>query len=214
MTRKISNNYRKFYIVSDLNMKVKHLVDVKSDGKPSVFATVIGVSTTTMIDIYRGKTNVGGKVVLAIAKAFPDVDLNWLLKDNIEKSTEGQEPQALYLKSPNDYILENLKYLRTSNEMSQAAFAAKLNTTAAAVSAWESGEALDHKMLLHICSVFEIDVSDMLQRNIQIEGYSPNQEDNNVMRDKLIALLEEKIERYEEDMKEHAPDLARKWKLE
>lgn len=84
-------------------------MDTKFDGKTSHFARKIGVSATTVADIYDGKTNAGGKVVMAISEAFPDIDLNWLLRNNQDFSTEKAEEPAVRYESKED--LYNYKLL-------------------------------------------------------------------------------------------------------
>ena len=91
-----------------LNNKVQTLVVKFGGNSYSKFAEMIGVSPTTISDICHGKTNVGGKVVLKIAAKFPEVDMNWLLKNESDLSMVNED-QSKYISEKSElYDIEKL----------------------------------------------------------------------------------------------------------
>jgi len=103
--------------VNHLNRNIRKLVDEETNGKTSVFAKMIGVSGTTIYDIYHGNTKAGGSVILKIAKTFPSVDLNWLIKGmSLEKSINKAEDIPLKYRKRTDLYDFNI-LIKTVEEL-------------------------------------------------------------------------------------------------
>lgn len=47
--------------------------------KQPAFAKILGTRASTISDIETGKNMPGGKFLIALKSAFPELDLNWLL---------------------------------------------------------------------------------------------------------------------------------------
>ena len=64
----------------------------------------------------------------------------------------------------NKIIAENIAFLRTTNKMTQAELAQKLNYSDKAVSKWERGDSIpDVRVLLNIASIFGVNINYLLE---------------------------------------------------
>ena len=85
--------------MNDINTRFKEVLDyLISIGQISGskdFASQVGVSTSMVTEIIKGRCNIGFKVLVGIA-LFTGVSLSWLLtgKGSMIEPTENQEPDA------------------------------------------------------------------------------------------------------------------------
>lgn len=64
----------------------------------------------------------------------------------------------------NKIIAENIAFLRTTNKMTQAELAQKLNYSDKAVSKWERGDSIpDIRVLLNIASIFGVNINYLIE---------------------------------------------------
>lgn len=179
----------------------------------------LGFKSGVISNYERGKSKPSVDNLYRISNYFK-VSIDDLLKTDLSKDfyipENPSDKYKGYDLSKEVYLFQNLAHLRMTQGMTEEAFARKLGTTINNLKAWENGDELDVDMLLRICSLFRIEVGDILYRDIQNEGYtltSGSSQEHEVMYDKLIELLEQKIQLYEADMKEY-PELAKKWRLD
>jgi transcriptional regulator with XRE-family HTH domain len=117
----------------------------------------------------------------------------------------------------NIYIHKNIKHLRRSVKMTQEELAERLGKTYTAVGSYENKKTSPPiPVILELCKIFKVDIRDFITKDLEVEEYQSTEEqplDYEEMKDKLIALLEEKVERYEAEIRENHPDLAAKLRL-
>jgi DNA-binding XRE family transcriptional regulator len=66
-------------------------------------------------------------------------------------------------------------------------------------------------VILQFCEFFQVDVNDILFKNLAVEAYVPAESlGYDELKDKLIALLEDKVARYESEIRGNYPELAGK----
>lgn len=116
------------------------------------------------------------------------------------------------------YLHLNIKYLRGLKNLTQTQLSEKLDKTHTVVGAYEKNKIVPPlDVLLKICEIFKVPVEDILFKDLSREDYEMVQEEpreEGILKDKLIKLMEEKIGQYEREIKENAPELAKKLKLD
>jgi len=67
----------------------------------------------------------------------------------------------------NNFVAENLRFLRKSNNLTQAQFAQKLHISPQAISKWEKDKSIpDIDLLMNIAMMFSIRVDDILNTKL------------------------------------------------
>ena len=74
------------------------------------FAEAIGESLSNLNKVLRGERNVSSAMIEKIIGYFPDIDLNWFLKDDVTIRNMVNEEGDTYLKQSNPtQILQNME---------------------------------------------------------------------------------------------------------
>ena len=110
----------------------------------------------------------------------------------------------------------NILHLRKHHELTQEELGEKIGKTRAAIVGYERETITPPiEVLIALCQFFKVSVDDMLFKNLAVETYVPAESlGYDEMKDKLIALLEEKVARYEAEIRGNWPDLAGRLGLE
>jgi DNA-binding XRE family transcriptional regulator len=104
----------------------------------------------------------------------------------------------------------NIHHLRKQRDMTQEELGKVIGKTRAAIVGYEKATISPPiDVILQFCEFFQVDVNDILFKNLAVEAYVPAESlGYDEMKDKLIALLEAKVARYEAEIKKDWPDLA------
>lgn len=98
------------------NSKVKYLVDSRFDGNQRNFGKFVGLSHQTVSNLIQKPDDSGPSwvILVKIVKAFPDLNLDWLIRDLIvpafnvdqEKGDRVEEPPIEPLKKDPEIMFE------------------------------------------------------------------------------------------------------------
>jgi transcriptional regulator with XRE-family HTH domain len=115
------------------------------------------------------------------------------------------------------YISKNIKYLRKKLKLSQTELGEKIGKTHSTIGAWENEQnSPPVDVVIDLCMIFNIDVDNILFKNLEQDkyellervSYEELREKINE-KDKIIALLEFKVQLYEKEIKEKLPKVAK-----
>jgi len=74
-----------------LNERLKHLIELKTNGSQKEFAELMGWSPQYLTKLLKGEGEFGLKPVLTILSAFPEIDARWLLFGPISTEPKTDE---------------------------------------------------------------------------------------------------------------------------
>ena len=117
------------------------------------------------------------------------------------------------------YLHLNIKYFRQKMGISQVKLSEMLGKASTMASSYESRKTtppLD--VILEMCTLFEVGLEDFVFKNIKEEGYTPTEKKEDVKDEmtrmqKMIDLMEFKINLYEKEIKEKLPEVAKELKI-
>ena len=121
------------------------------------------------------------------------------------------------MKEKKIYISKNIRYLRKKMKYSQSDLGKSIGRTNTTIGAWENEQnSPPVDAVIDLCMIFNVDVDDILFKNLEHDKYEllekVSYEDLNEKiseKDKIIALLEFKVQLYEKKIKETMPDVAK-----
>lgn len=117
------------------------------------------------------------------------------------------------------YIHLNINFLRDKVGMRQSDLAERLGKTPTMISSYEKKKSLPPlDVVLEMCSIFEVGLEDFVFKNIKEEGFTPTEKKEDVKDEmtrmqKMIDLMEFKINLYEKEIKEKLPEVAKELKI-
>ena len=130
------------------------------------------------------------------------------------------------------HIASNIKYLRTRNGLTQAELANELEKTSAAISDYEKGKSIPPlDVAYRICEFFQIKIDDLVRKDLRKEhilteeGIQPDKESQYhteyeqlkkqlQTQERLTQLQDQRLAELEREIREQAPELARRLGLD
>jgi len=118
------------------------------------------------------------------------------------------------------HLSNNIKVLRKRQGYTQESLSKELGKTKATVSDYEKGKSLPPlDILLKMCELFQINLDDLVNKDLEKEGFTPEQRTPEASppqpgQELLNRLLIQKLEEVAEELKENHPETYRKLKLE
>ncbi len=126
------------------------------------------------------------------------------------------------------FIASNIKYLRAQKGLTQSQLAKKLEKTSAAVSDYEKGKSIPPlDVVYRMCEFFEVNIDHLVRTDLQKEDilskeglsnsspsklksdYKKLQQDLQTLQ-RLARLQDQRLAELEREIREHAPELARR----
>jgi predicted transcriptional regulator len=81
------------------NIKIKEIINIKTFGNKTQFCLETGIKKITLYKILSGENiKPNYETIFKIKKAYPDINLNWLLYDDIEKFTFKEKTYKMIIK--------------------------------------------------------------------------------------------------------------------
>lgn len=92
-----------------------------------------------------------------------------------------------------NHVVENIKYLRKKNRLSQVELANKAGVTQATINRWENGlvaPTIDN--LFDICNYFNINMGDLICRDLSIEDNEHDEEIHKIASNNGVQIIVDK----------------------
>jgi DNA-binding XRE family transcriptional regulator len=117
------------------------------------------------------------------------------------------------------HLSNNIKVLRKRWGYTQESLSKELGKTKATMSDYEKGKSLPPlDILLKMCALFQINLEDLVNKDLEMEGFTPEERPPKDTRtgpgqELLNRLLVQKLEEVAKELKENYPEAYRKLKL-
>ncbi len=158
----------------NINDRIRHLMDLTTEGNQRAFARNIGISVNTLRDmIGPRRSNPSFTTLESIIDTFPHLNIHWLMKGEGEPFLSDYQKEeeflTLYNKIKNSAFLSgNLKLLREHVSESQESFAHLLGIKRDNIASYERGSRPDVPLIIQIVKHFHISLEDFISTDLKL----------------------------------------------
>ncbi len=162
-----------------INDRIKHLMDITTNGNQRAFARSVDVSVNTIRDIIGPRrSNPSFTILKKIIDAFPYLNLQWLMKEEgepfLSQYQKEDELLTLYNKvQESTFLAGNLKLLREHAHESQESFAQIFGITRDNVASYERGSKPDLPLIIRIVKHFHMSLENFISNDIKEHANIP-----------------------------------------